>query len=140
MLKVREIDHLVLRVRNPDAMIRFYGTVLGCPVHRIDEKNRLVQLRAGRGLIDLLLPEGGIDAAGAEAAGTPGRNMDHFCLRIDPWDADAICAHLRAHGLDPGPVAQRFGAEGRGPSIYITDPEGNTVELKGPPEPADGQA
>ena len=60
--------------------------------------------------------------------------MDHFCVRVDPFDADAIARHLEAHGVDPGEVVPRFGAEGSGPSMYIADPEGNTVELKGPPE------
>ncbi|MBK6004504.1 VOC family protein [Ramlibacter ginsenosidimutans] len=133
MLRIREIDHLVLRVRDVDAMIRFYGEVLGCPVHRIDEKIRLVQLRAGRGLIDLIPVDSELGRAGGAAPGREGRNLDHFCLRVDPWDADAIGAHLRAHGVEPGPVAQRFGAEGQGPSLYLSDPEGNTVELKGPP-------
>jgi glyoxylase I family protein len=135
MLNIREIDHLVLRVRDVEAMVRFYGEVLGCPVQRVDEKIRLVQLRAGRGLIDLIPVDSEIGRAGGAAPGREGRNMDHFCLRVDPWDADAVRAHLRAHGVEPGPVAQRFGAEGQGPSVYLTDPEGNTVELKGPPNP-----
>jgi glyoxylase I family protein len=133
MLRIREIDHLVLRVRDVDAMVRFYGEVLGCPVHRIDEKIRLVQLRAGRGLIDLIPVDSELGRAGGAAPGREGRNLDHFCLRVENWDADMIAAHLRAHGVEPGPVAQRFGAEGQGPSLYLTDPEGNTVELKGPP-------
>jgi catechol 2,3-dioxygenase-like lactoylglutathione lyase family enzyme len=126
MLTIREIDHLVLRVRDVAKMVRFYGEVLGCPVHRVDEKIQLTQLRAGRGLIDLIP---------GEPAGE-GRNMDHFCLRVDPWDAEAIRAHLRAHGVEPGDVVLRFGAEGQGPSLYLTDPEGNMVELKGPPNAA----
>ena len=135
MLKIRDIDHLVLRVRDVDAMVRFYGEVLGCPVQRVDERIGLVQLRAGRGLIDLIPVDSEIGRAGGAAPGPEGRNMDHFCLRVEPWDAEAIGAHLRAHGVEPGPVAQRFGAEGQGPSIYLADPEGNTVELKGPPNP-----
>ena len=121
-----------------DAMIRFYGEVLGCPVHRIDEKIRLVQLRAGRGLIDLIPLDSDLGRAGGAGPGREGRNMDHFCLRVDPWDAEAIRAHLLAHGVEPGPVAQRFGAEGQGPSLYLQDPEGNTVELKGPPNAVPG--
>lgn len=132
MLRIREIDHLVLRVQDVDAMIRFYGEVLGCPVHRIDEKLRLVQLRAGRGLIDLIPVDSELGRAGGAAPGRQARNLDHFCLRVDPWDAADIRAHLQAHGVVPGPVALRFGAEGQGPSMYVTDPEGNTVELKGP--------
>lgn len=133
MLKIRDIDHVVLRVRDVDAVVRFYGEVLGCPVHRVDEKIRLVQLRAGRSLIDLIPVDSEIGRAGGAAAGREGRNMDHFCLRVENWDADAIRAHLRSHGVEPGAVAQRFGAEGQGPSMYVTDPEGNVVELKGPP-------
>jgi glyoxylase I family protein len=133
MLRIREIDHIVLRVRDVDAMVRFYGEVLGCPVHRIDDKIRLVQLRAGRGLIDLIPVDSELGRSGGAAPGREGRNMDHFCLRVEPWDADAIRAHLRAHGVEPGAVALRFGAEGQGPSLYLSDPEGNTVELKGPP-------
>lgn len=136
MLEIREIDHLVLRVKDVPAMVRFYGEVLGCPVHRIDERISLVQLRAGRSLIDLVPVDSEMGRAGGAAPGREGRNLDHFCLRVEPWDADAIRAHLLAHGVDPGPVAQRFGAEGRGPSMYVTDPEGNVVELKGPPAPS----
>ncbi|TFZ03444.1 VOC family protein [Ramlibacter rhizophilus] len=138
MLRIREIDHLVLRVRDVDAMVSFYGEVLGCPVHRIDEQNRLVQLRAGRSLIDLVPVDSEIGRAGGAPPGPEGRNVDHFCLRVDPWDAAALLAHLRAHGVEPGAVASRFGAEGRGPSIYLQDPEGNTVELKGPPDAVAG--
>lgn len=133
MLRIREIDHLVLRVRDVDAMVRFYGEVLGCPVQRIDAKIGLVQLRAGRGLIDLVPVDSELGRAGGAAPGREGRNMDHFCLRVDPWDAEAIRAHLLAHGVQPAAVAQRCGAEGQGPSMYVSDPEGNTVELKGPP-------
>ena len=135
MLQIRDIDHLVLRVQDVAAMVRFYGEVLGCPVQRVDEQIGLVQLRAGRGLIDLIPVDSEIGRAGGAAPGREGRNLDHFCLRVEPWDAEAIRAHLRAHGVEPGPVAQRFGAEGQGPSMYLADPEGNTVELKGPPQP-----
>ena len=94
-------------------MIRFYGEVLGCPVHRIDEKIRLVQLRAGRGLIDLVPVDSELGRAGGAAPGRGGRNVDHFCLRVDPWDAEAIREHLQAHGVQAGAVAMRFGAEGQ---------------------------
>jgi glyoxylase I family protein len=136
MLRIREIDHLVLRVQDVEAMVRFYGEVLGCPVHRIDARLGLVQLRAGRGLIDLVPLDSELGRAGGAGPGREGRNMDHFCLRVEPWDAEEIRAHLRDHGVEPGAVAMRFGAEGQGPSMYLTDPEGNTVELKGPPAAA----
>ena len=66
-----------------------------------------------------------------------GCNMDHLCLRVEPFDQAAIVAHLAKHNIQVGKIANRFGAEGNGVSIYLTDPEGNTVELKGP---SDGKA
>jgi extradiol dioxygenase family protein len=59
--------------------------------------------------------------------------MDHFCVRVEPFDEQDIRRHLEAHGIEAGPLAARYGAEGEGPSIYVTDPEANVVELKGPP-------
>ena len=134
MLRIREIDHLVLRVRDVDAMVRFYGEVLGCPVHRIDARIGLVQLRAGRGLIDLVPVDSELGRAGGAAPGREGRNLDHFCLRVEPFDEAALRTHLAAHGVAAGALERRYGAEGEGPSIYVSDPEGNVVELKGPPD------
>jgi len=135
MFRIRDIDHVVLRVRDMDAMARFYREVLGCTLELEQADIGLLQLRAGRSLIDLADLEGAVGRAGGAGPGREGHNVDHICLRIEPFDAEAIAAHLRAHGVEPGPVERRFGADGRGPSIYISDPEGNTVELKGPPDP-----
>ena len=134
MIRIREVDHLVLRVIDVDRMLRFYCGALGCSVVRRQETIGLIQLRAGRSLIDLVPVAGMLGSAGGKAPGNEGRNLDHFCLRVEPFDAAAIRSHLEAHGASPGPVEQRYGAEGDGPSIYVADPEGrNTVELKGPP-------
>ena len=103
-------------------------------MEREQEKIGLTQLRAGRSLIDLVTVEGLLGRMGGAAPGREGRNMDHLCLRVDPFDAEAINDHLRSHGVEAGEVASRYGAEGEGPSIYVEDPEGNTVELKGPPD------
>jgi glyoxylase I family protein len=134
---VRELDHVVLRIRDLDRALAFYTGVLGCPVEKRQEKIGLVQLRAGRSLIDLVPLDGKLGRAGGAGPGTEGRNVDHLCLRVDPFDGAVILAHLRAHGLEPGPVESRFGAEGEGPSIYVNDPDGNMVELKGPPGPVE---
>ena len=134
MIRIREIDHLVLRVVNVDSMLRFYCGVLGCSVERRQDEIGLVQLRAGRSIVDLVPVEGKLGRAGGAAPGKEGRNLDHFCFRIDPFDEPGVRRHLEAHGVEVGPVALRYGAEGQGPSIYVTDPEGNVVELKGPPE------
>ena len=133
MIHIREIDHLVLRVVDLDSMLRFYCDALGCTVERRQDRIGLVQLRAGRSLIDLVPIDGELGRAGGAAPGKEARNLDHFCLRVEPFDEPSIRRQLAAQGIKVGPVASRFGAEGKGPSIYVTDPEGNVVELKGPP-------
>ncbi|MBS0638426.1 MAG: VOC family protein [Acetobacteraceae bacterium] len=134
MISIKQLDHVVLRVANLEAMKRFYCDVLGCTVERERHDLGLYQLRAGAALIDLVPVDGPLGQKGGVAPGAEGRNMDHFCLQVEPWDADVIMAHLSKHGADPAPVASRYGATGQGPSIYVPDPEGNVVELKGPPD------
>lgn len=132
-IPIREIDHVVIRAADPAALARFYCDVIGCTFEREQRDIGLVQLRAGRSLIDVIPAGGKLDRdAGAPPAGAGG-NMDHLCLRVEPFDAAALEAHLAAHGAHPGEVAERYGAEGLGPSLYCFDPEGNMVELKGPP-------
>ena len=121
------LDHVVLRVGDLDRAIDFYRRVLGLKVERELQKPRLVQLRAGASLIDLVPADG----SPGEAADKAGRNMDHFCIQVRGFDGAALKAHLAANGVDPGEVHERYGAEGYGPSIYFADPDGNTVELKG---------
>jgi catechol 2,3-dioxygenase-like lactoylglutathione lyase family enzyme len=126
-LRVKGLDHVVLRVADMDRAIAFYEQVLGLHIERRLPEIGLVQLRAGTAMIDLVPRTEDEDE---------GRNMDHFAVRIAEMDVPAIAAHLQRHGIDPGEVRRRYGAEGYGSSIYITDPDGNTVELKGPPETA----
>jgi glyoxylase I family protein len=133
MIRVREIDHVVLRVSDLDAMLRFYTEVLGCPMEKAQEGIGLYQVRAGRSLIDLVPVSGKLGRMGGAAPGREGRNLDHVCLRVDPFDAAQILAWLDQCGVEHGNVESRYGAEGEEPSIYVTDPEGNVVELKGPP-------
>ena len=133
MITLREIDHLVLRVADLDAMLGFYVGVLGCSIERRQDEIGLVQLRAGRSLVDLVPVDGKLGRAGGAAPGAEGRNLDHFCFRVEPFDDAAIRKQLKAAGIAVGETAARYGAEGEGPSLYIADPEGNTVELKGPP-------
>ena len=135
MIQIRDIDHIVLRVVDLDAMVTFYTQVLGCAIERRQDEIGLTQLRAGRSLVDLVPVDGKLGQAGGAAPGREGRNVDHFCFRVEPFDAEAIHRHLAAHGVEAGKVESRYGAEGEGPSIYLNDPEGNTVELKGPAWP-----
>ena len=131
-IRIRDIDHIVLRIRDVDRALAFYCDGLGCTIERRQDDIGLIQLRAGRSLIDLVPIDGKLGAAGGAAPGAQGRNVDHFCVRVEPFDETAIRAHLRERDIAAGPTEPRFGAEGRGPSIYIVDPDGNTVELKGP--------
>lgn len=132
VIAIREIDHIVLRVIQLDAMIRFYCDVLGCRIERRQDEIGLVQLRAGSALVDLVPVDGKLGKMGGAAPAREGRNLDHVCFRVEPFDEAAIRAHLAAHAVQAGPVESRYGAEGEGPSIYLQDPEHNTIELKGP--------
>ena len=132
-MQIREIDHLVLRVNDLDRMLRFYCGVLGCTIERRQDDIGLVQLRAGRSMIDLTPVTGKLGRAGGAPPGAEGRNVDHFALQIAPFDDAALRRHLAEHGVAIVEAGQRYGAEGEGPSIYVTDPDGNVVELKGPP-------
>src|SRR4051812_37004317 len=107
----RDIDHVVLRIGDLDRALTFYCSVLGCTVDNRQEKIGLIQLRAGRSLIDLVPLDGKLGRMGGAAPGKEGRNMDHFCLRVDPFDGPAILEYLRANGIEPGAVESRYGAE-----------------------------
>ncbi len=131
--QLAQIDHVVLRVRDMDAMQRFYSEVLGCREERRQDEIGLVQLRAGDSLIDLVSLDGKLGRLGGAGPGAEGHNMDHLCLRVENYDEAAIVAHLKAHGVRMGETGSRYGARGEGPSIYLYDPQGNMVELKGPP-------
>jgi catechol 2,3-dioxygenase-like lactoylglutathione lyase family enzyme len=132
-IEIRDIDHLVLRVVDLPRMERFYCEALGCSVERRQDAIGLVQLRAGRSLLDLVPVDGPLGRDGGAAPGREGRNLDHFCFRVEPFDEGAIRGQLQRFGAEAGPLQSRYGAEGEGPSIYVSDPEGNVVELKGPP-------
>ena len=133
-IEIQGLDHVVLRVADLERSIGFYEAVLGLAVERRIEELGLVQLRAGQSLIDLV----GIDTPLGEAGGGPvapdGRNVDHFAVALARFDEPALRAHLESHGVQAGDTGRRYGALGYGPSIYIRDPDGNVVELKGPAE------
>lgn len=130
-LTVTGIDHLVLRCRDLAAMERFYTEVLGLEVARRQDRLGLVQLRAGAQLVDLVDASGLLGQQGGAPPGAEGRNLDHFCLTIADFDLAQVTAHLEAHGAKVGESGRRFGAKGMGVSVYLTDPEGNGLELRG---------
>jgi glyoxylase I family protein len=131
--EIKGLDHIVLRVCDLDRMLRFYCDILGCKLEREQAEIGLTQIRAGRSLIDLVPVDGKLGRMGGAAPGNEGRNLDHFCIAIDGYDEAKIRAYLTARGVAIGEAGSRYGAEGEGPSLYINDPEGNVVELKGPP-------
>ena len=130
MLKLEAIDHLVLRARDLPRMLAFYCDVLGCEVEREVPELGLTQLRAGNALIDLVGVDGELGKLGGSAPGPEGRNLDHFCLRIAAVAEEDLTSYLQSRGVNVSGFSKRYGAQGYGKSIYIEDPECNTVELK----------
>ena len=132
-VEIAALDHVVLRVADLARAAAFYRDVLGCPVEKWQPEIGLMQLRAGAALIDLVTLEGKLGREGGAGPAAQGRNLDHFCLRLERFDETALRAHLVRHDVEFGDIVQRYGAEGTGPSLYLKDPDGNTVELKAPP-------
>lgn len=132
MIRIREYDHVVLRVHDLERMVEFYTGTIGCTVDWRRPELGLVHLRAGSAMLDLVPVDGEIGKRGGAAPARDGHNVDHICFRVEPFDAEAIVAHLKARGADLGEVRSRYGSDGTATTIYVNDPEGNTVELKGP--------
>jgi glyoxylase I family protein len=130
-MRLLGIDHVVIRARDPLAMERFYVTVLGCTIERRQDNVGLVQLRAGAQLIDLVDVAGRLGRMGGAPPGADGHNMDHLCLRVIDFDVDTVRAHLQAHGVAIGDIGERHGSTGEATSLYLSDPEGNGLELRG---------
>jgi catechol 2,3-dioxygenase-like lactoylglutathione lyase family enzyme len=131
MIEIAGLDHVVLRTSRMDDMLHFYGTILGCPVERaLPPEFGLVQLRAGSALIDLVAVDSELGRAGGGPPTAAGNNMDHFCLQIEPLSEKSVSDYLESQGVEAGTFERRYGAQGYGNSIYLRDPEGNTVELR----------
>lgn len=130
--QVLGIDHVVFRVDDLIRMERFYQDVLGCEVEKRQDHLGLVHIRAGGALVDLVSVDGSIGRMGGAAPGQEGHNVAHLCLRVEPFDAEAIQTRMKSLGVPCSAPSSNYGAEGEGMSLYLTDPEGNTVELKGP--------
>jgi len=123
-ITVTELDHVVLRCRDQGRMLDFYTQVLGMTEERRLDALGLIQLRAGRSMVDLV-------------PGAPGSfesaNVDHVCLMLAPVPIEDIVRYLAERGIETiGEPMIRYGATGNGPSLYVRDPEGNVVELKVP--------
>lgn len=134
VINVLGLDHVVLRVADVDASIAWYKRVLGCTEERVIPDFGLYQMRSGTTLIDLVPVQGKLGKMGGGAPGLKKRNMDHFAVQLESFDEKKIRSYLKRRNIEPGAVERRYGAAGHGPSMYLTDPDGNTVELKGPPD------
>lgn len=135
VIQPKGLDHVVLRVRDLERAIQFYRDVLGFPIERRLDDFGLIQLRAGSSLIDLIGTESPLGRAGGGEPDAQRHNMDHFALTLSSFDEAAIRAHLDHFNVEAEETRRLYGAEGFGPSIYLRDPDGNRVELKGPPDP-----
>ena len=121
MLRVVGLDHVVLNVADVERSLAFYCGELGLAPERVDEWRRG----------EILFPSVRVDARTINdllAVPRTGENADHLCLVVEPLDLDALKASGRFEVVD-GP-ATRFGARGNGTSLYVKDPDGNTVELR----------
>ena len=131
MIEIVAIDHIVLRTSKLEAMLYFYCDVLGCHIERkTSDTTGLTQLRAGGALIDIVTVNSELGRLGGDAPSDSGNNLDHFCLQLKPISEQSIKQHLLKFGINEGDFERRYGAQGYGQSIYIKDPEGNTVELR----------
>lgn len=126
------LDHVVILVTDMQKALDFYQGILGLPHGYAFPDIAMEQLWVGTELlvlIDISTPKG----AGAIPPVSGGRNMDHFCISLVPYDKDALRAYLVDQGVEIVNEAFHSGARGMGEAIYVLDPFGNKVELKGPP-------
>jgi catechol 2,3-dioxygenase-like lactoylglutathione lyase family enzyme len=124
------IDHILLLVSGMKPAVRFYTEVLGCTVEGALPQFGMLQLRAGAALIDLVdiaAPE----ASWAKPPAAGGRNFDHLCLALGAYDEAKLRRHL--HRVEIIEEGVHGGSRGESLSLYVRDPSGNVIELKGPP-------
>ncbi len=129
-IEIKALDHIVLRTSKLEAMLHFYRDIMGCAVEREITDLGLTQLRAGTALIDIITANSELGLLGGKAPQQNGRNIDHFCLQLTPFDESELIQYLHSHDIQTEDFAKRYGAQGFGRSLYINDPEGNVVELK----------
>jgi glyoxylase I family protein len=126
------IDHLLLLVSGMSQALAFYRDVLGCGIENELPEYGMVQLRAGGALIDLVDTDSR-EGEWARPGVAGGRNLDHVCITVARYDERELRGHLAAHRVMIIEEGVHRGARGDSLSIYVRDPSGNTIELKGPP-------
>ncbi|NYI04631.1 VOC family protein [Allostreptomyces psammosilenae] len=128
-MRVTGFDHLVLNTADPERALDFYCGTLGL------EPVRVERWRAGEVPFPSVRvsPDTIIDLVPRHRGAT---NVDHFCLVVDPLDWQEVVDSGLLDVVE-GP-AERYGARGAGISLYVRDPDGNTVELRWYPQDAPG--
>ncbi len=131
LVKIVEMDHIVLRCRDVDASLRFYNEVLGMEILRLDEfKAGSVRFPSARLNADTIIDF--FPSPDQPPIGKDGiKNQDHFCMVIEPQDMEDLKSQCLSLGIEvqQGP-GTRWGAHGNGTSLYIYDPDDNVVELR----------
>ena len=129
-INIIALDHIVLRTSQINNMLHFYQDILGCVIEREKLDIGLTQLRAGSALIDIVTVDSELGRMGGKAPQQNGRNVDHFCLQVTAFNENELIEYLHQNKIQTPNFTERYGAQGYGRSLYIQDPEGNTVELK----------
>ena len=133
-LKIIELDHIVLNVRDIDRSLDFYSNVLGLTVERLEEfragKIGFPSVRVNEHTIIDLFPtkeSGALRQSGAKNQG----NLNHFCFVVEKEDFSGIVDYLKGYSVSvlQGPIS-RWGARGRATSVYFLDPDGNEIEIR----------
>ncbi len=133
-IKVTELDHIVLNVRNIHRALEFYTDVLGLDAERVEEfeagKVGFPSVRINSDTIIDLFPLRGTASEPQDKEKT-NHNLNHFCMVISQQDFSGIVDYLKAKGvvISQGPVS-RWGARGRATSVYFLDPDDNEVEIR----------
>ena len=121
-LKLKRADILRVAEKHGAHNVRLFGSVVRGEVRPESDVDLLVEMDHGRSLLDLV-------PGGQGTQSVP--NMDHFCLGIDAADVGLVQRYLQAQGVEiAGGPMNVYGARGTGTSLYVRDPEHNTIELK----------
>ncbi|MEF3116769.1 VOC family protein [Streptomyces chrestomyceticus] len=126
-MRVIAFDHLVLNVADAERALGFYCGPLGLEPVRVEE------WRAGKAPFPSVRvsPTTIIDLVEGERGES---NVDHICLVVEPLDWQQVIDSGVFTVVD-GP-GRRYGARGDAQSVYVLDPDGNTVELRWYPQDA----